>query len=24
MNTTNPTIARGGNGGPGFVYIITT
>ena len=24
MNTTNNTIARGGNGGPGFVYIITT
>jgi hypothetical protein len=23
MNTTNTTIARGGNGGPGFVYIIT-
>ena len=24
MTTTNSTIARGGNGGPGFVYIITT
>ena len=24
MATINPTIARGGNGGPGFVYIITT
>lgn len=24
MNTTNPTIARGGNGGPSFVYIITS
>jgi len=24
MTTTNPTIAKGGNGGAGFVYIITT
>jgi hypothetical protein len=24
MSSTNNTIARGGNGGPGFVYIITT
>jgi hypothetical protein len=24
MNTTNATIAKGGNGGAGFVYIITT
>ena len=24
QTTVNPTVARGGNGGPGFVYIITT